>query len=427
MKKIKSSFIFLLLSFIFLFSCNEDDSLPTPTSFIASDGTYLGVIHLAYEAVPGAENYVVYHLNNQTAEWQDISWTEQTNWDDEGYLLNNGELVPGEVYQYKFRTHANGPGYGPYSEIETGYTFVPEEIEILSITRDNENNKNNIVWNDPNDYTNIQNITALEFDVYVATEDNLENFNKVGSTYNLNYNHFLGIDNTDKIYYYKIVAKYTYGLVNQHWSNLNNQYELSSEMIKEGIGGGGPDIVSYSKTDLGTVLTSGESIAYTEIKQNGSNIYLGVFEDVNVVDDGKPGVYKFNGNAWSAYGGGLPADIANSNTIGEIGIAVGSTKVYLGALAYDSIYIVETEGSSWSNNLSTGNLGYAEAPSAFDLEVLNDEIYLAVKVYPDWHLKVFKWTGTTWQTVGGDVNGFITSGEDVFDVTLENLNGTLYL
>ncbi|PLX10786.1 MAG: hypothetical protein C0597_16200 [Marinilabiliales bacterium] len=427
MKKIKSVLSFLLPVFIFLFSCSEDDSLPTPTSFIASDGTYLGVIHLAYEGVPGAEIYEVYRLNNQTAEWQDISWTEQTNWDDQGYLLNNGEIVPGEVYQYKFRTHANGPGFGPYSEIETGYSFVPDEIEIISITRDNENNTNKIVWNDPNDYSNIQNITTIEFDIYSATEDNLDNFSKVGSSYNLNYNHYLGMYDTDKVYYYKIVAKYTYGVVDQHWSNFNKLYELSSDMTKEGSGGDGPDIISYTKTDLGTVSTSGESIAFTEIKQNGSNLYLGIFKDVAITGDGMPGVFKFNGSGWTEFGGALPTDIVNSSTIGAVGIASASSKVYLGALSSDSIYIVETDGSSWSNNLSRDNLGYSETPSAFDLEVLSDEVYLAVKVYPDWDLKVYKWSGTAWQTIGGDANGFITSGEDVFDVTLDNLNGTLYL
>lgn len=420
MKKIKFLLLFILPVILFSISCEEDE-LPKPTTFIASDGTYIGTVHLAYEAVPGAENYIVYRLNNETAEWVEIYWGGQTILDDNGWDLPNDKLVPGQEYQYKFRTHANGPGHGPFSEIETGYAFDPEEVTITEITRDYEENENTIVWTDPNDYDPIQNIASKEYIVYYATEDNLDYFNAAGTTSNLSYEHYIYSGDEDKVFYYKIVIKYT--LTN------GNYYEVESDMVKEGGGSSNddPEIISYTKTDLGTVVTSGEAIKFTEFKQNGSNIYLGVLEDVGVTGYGTPAVYVLSGSSWIGTGGTLPGDITNSTSIGNMGIALSSSKIYLAALDLDSIYIHESDGSSWSDNLAVGNMGYADSHSAMDIEVLNDELYLAAKVYPDWDLKIFKWTGTAWETVGGDVNGFIESGVDIFNVSLENYNGTLYL
>ncbi|MCD4833247.1 MAG: hypothetical protein K8R31_05590 [Bacteroidales bacterium] len=421
MKKIKFILKILLPVFLFLISCEEDDSLPKPTTFIASDGTYIGVVHLAYAEVPGAEIYEVYRLNDETAEWQDISWTEQTNWDDNGWKLPNDKIIPGQVYQYKFRTHAGGPGFGPYSEIETGYAFDPEEVTITEVTRNYEESENTIIWTDPNDYEPIQNIVTKEYIVYYAEENYLDNDYEASSTAYYSYQHSIPSWCADKVLYYKIVIKYS---LTSGWD-----YEVESDWVKEGTGNGGddPDIISYTRTDLGTVVTSGEAIKFTEIKQNGSNVYLDVLEDVGVTGYGTPAVYMLSGSSWTGTGGTLPGDITNSTSIGNMGIALSSSKTYLAALDLDSIYIHESDGSTWSNNLAVGNMGFADSHSAIDIEVLNDELYLAAKVCPDWDLKIFKWTGTDWQTVGGDASGFITTGVDVFDITLENYGGTLYL
>ena len=425
MKKIKFLLLFILPIILFCISCEEDE-LPKPTTFIASDGTYIGVVHLAYEEVPGAENYEVFRLNNETAEWQDISWTSQTNWDDIGWMLPNEEIIPGQVYQYKFRTHANGPGHGPYSEIETGYAFDPEEVTITEVTRDYTESENIIIWTDPNNYDPIQNLIRKEYIVYYATEDDLDNFRKAGNTTDLSYEHYVY---ADEVYYYKVETNYTYSITNSNWSTYEAYSEVESDITKEGSGSNNddPEIISYTKTDLGTVVTSDDAITFTEFKQTGINIYLGVLEDVSLTGYGTPAVYMLNGSSWNGTGGTLPSDITSSTSIGKMGIAVSSSKIYLAALDLDSIYIHESDGSTWSNNLAAGSMGYDDSHSAMDIEVLNDELYLAAKVYPDWDLKIFKWTGTIWETVGGDASGFIESGVAIFNVSLENYNGTLYL
>lgn len=420
MKTIKHLLFFVPI-FLLLSSC-EEDTLPKPTSFITSDGTYMGVVHLAYEAISDAEIYDVYRLNSETAVWDDIAWTEMTNWDDHGYLLSDNKIIPGQEYQYKMRAHSDDASFGSYSDIETGYAFDPEEVIITEVTRDYTESENLIIWTDPNDYDPIQNIVIKEYIIYYATENNLDYFQKLKSTYDLSCEHYV---DANEVYYYKIVTNYTYSISNNTWSTYDAYYETESDPTKEGSDNNNddPEIISYTNTDLGTVVTSVDAIGFTEIKQNGSNIYLGVLEDVSVTGYGTPAVYMLSGNSWAGTGGTLPSDITG---IANMGIAVSSSKIYLAALEGDSLYIHESDGSTWSNNLAAGSMGYDDSPSDMDIEVLNDDLYLAAKVYPDWDLKILKWTGTIWETVGGDANGFIATG-NVWDPKIENIDGTLYL
>ena len=427
MRKLVPTLVMLLTVLFFVTSCEEEDSLPQTTTLNASDGTYIGVIHLSYNAVDGAENYEIDRLNEQTSEWQNIAYTTLTSCDDYGYLLNEGKPTPGQQYQFRFRPYASGPGYGSYSEIETGYAYDPQSIDFTEITRDYGSSTNEISWTDPNDYESLQNVESVEYYVYYADENYPENFSSVGNTTDLSIDHYISSYNVDKVFIYKVITKITYLIHDMSGSNYTNFIEVESNTASEGTGGDGPGIISYTKTDLGTIVSSGDAISFTEIKQNGSNIYLGALKDVSVTGYGKPAAYLFNGSSWSETGGTLPADITNSTTTSKMRIAAGSSKIYLAALSLDSIYVVESTGSSWSANLARKNLGYSECPSAMDIEVLNDELYLAAKVYPDWNLKVLKWDGATWTTIGGDASGFITSGVDVFDVSLENYGGTLYL
>lgn len=421
MKKIKLLLLIILPIILFCISCEEDE-LPKPTTFIASDGTYMGVIHLAYETVSDAEIYDVYRLNSETAFWDDIAWTDMTNWDDYGYLLYDNKIIPGQEYQYKVRAHSDDASFSPYSNIETGYSFDPEEVIITEVSRNYTESENLITWTDPNDYDPIQNIVRKEYIVYYATEDNLDYFRQVKTTTDLSCEHYV---NDERVYYYKVKTNYTYSISNSTWSTYDAYYEIESNLTKEGSGSSNddPEIISYTKTDLGTIVTSGDAILFTEMKQNGSNIYLGVLEDVSVTGYGTPAVYILSGDSWISTGGTLPSDITD---ISNMGIAISSSKIYLAALESDSLYIHESDGSTWSNNMAAGSMGYDESPSDMDIEVLNDELYLAAKVYPDWDLKIFKWTGTVWEIVGGDANGFIATGS-VWDPKIENIDGTLYL
>jgi hypothetical protein len=92
----------------------------------------------------------------------------------------------------------------------------------------------------------------------------------------------------------------------------------------------------------------------------------------------------------------------------------------------DSLSVFYWNGSSWSENLTPGNLGQDDSPSAISIEVLNNELYLAIEQHPQYDLQVLKYNGNSWDTIGGDGNGIIETGSTL-ETKLNNINGTLYL
>jgi len=132
MKKIINCLI--LIATITLISCEEVPD--TPTNFIASQGTYIGVVHLAYGDLDG--DAVVYRFNEENANWEEISWTSSSNFDDNGHDLPAPYLIPGKEYRYKMRVHSDG--YSSYTNEITGYAFKGEPAEITSINRENNGN-----------------------------------------------------------------------------------------------------------------------------------------------------------------------------------------------------------------------------------------------------------------------------------------------
>src|SRR4030066_720608 len=120
----KSSIWITIVVMVALVSCKKE-TLPQLKSFTASKGTFIGVVHLAIEQVPGAENCTIERKNPQTNQWEGIHWGNSFLWDDNGWGLPNNKLIPGQVYEYRARAHAENTGFNDWSETATGYLFSP--------------------------------------------------------------------------------------------------------------------------------------------------------------------------------------------------------------------------------------------------------------------------------------------------------------
>lgn len=184
MKKITA--LIIIIATIKLLSCKKE--LEKPDKFIASQGTYIGVVHLAYGEIDGSSAEVL-RFNEDNANWDGISWTESSNFDDNGWLLPDHYIVPDKIYRYKMRLHSDGSGYSSYTSEIIGYAFKGKPAEITSIKRENNGNEVNITinWTNPNNLSKIKNIDYnvhgwnIEYIIYYAKNSNLSDYYLAGS------------------------------------------------------------------------------------------------------------------------------------------------------------------------------------------------------------------------------------------------------
>src|SRR6056297_2474913 len=93
--------LFLCFWVFIIASCEKEIS--TPGKLEASKGTYIGVIQLSYPPVSGDGEikYVGYRMHPDYQDWNEIGWTNRTEWADEGHLLPTNEIIPGKSYEYR--------------------------------------------------------------------------------------------------------------------------------------------------------------------------------------------------------------------------------------------------------------------------------------------------------------------------------------
>ncbi len=417
----------LIILMIIILSC-EKEKITVPNDFTASQGTYIGVVHIAYGNIDGQA--IVYRYNEDNAQWEELIWSWSTQWDDVGWLLPNG-IIPGKEYRYKMRLHSDDAGYSEYSNEINGYAFKGTGAEITSINRENNGDKVDITinWRNPNDLSEIKNLQDIYYDIYRTEDGNVADYEMIKSIYSSFNNgapqYEWSYDDTwldpSKNFTYKIVTRYVYAFIDSNGDSRDyNEYIVDGNSVdNNGNGNQGNPIVEYTTTDLGQVIAASSGIVRDiEEKMVDNTLYLGAITDAALY--GKPVLYRLNGSSWQNVWNSVP-DVE----FDEINFAVSNTGSYLAGIR-DSLSVFFWDGSSWSENLTSDNLGQDDSPSAISIEVLDNELYLAIKQHPQYDLQVLKYSGSKWDTIGGDGSGIIAAGA-IFETKLKNINGTLYL
>ncbi|MDF1576504.1 MAG: hypothetical protein P1P86_15055 [Bacteroidales bacterium] len=156
------------------------------------------------------------------------------------------------------------------------------------------------------------------------------------------------------------------------------------------------------------------------MKQYGSVLYAGALNNVGATGYGDPSLLKLVSDAWQ------PVWTASQdNQFDETHFAVATDRSYVAGID-DSLCVYAWYQDQWTANLCPSNLGQADSPSDIDIEVLNDELYMAITPYPDYDLQVLKRNGDAWETVGGDGSGIIASADPRL-LQMNILDGVLYL
>jgi hypothetical protein len=427
MKKIIGFLI--TITMIAMLSCEKDT--PTPSEIVASQGTYIGVVHLAFTEISGegTVRYGAHRYNEDNATWEGIGDSEANNWDDDGYLLKDNKIVPGTIYRYKVKAHDDNGESGLSAEA-TGYAFAGEPATITSIHREEDGDDLEITvnWSDPNNLSGLKNLVEAEYRLLRTENGDLSNFKEIdrqgclSTNIKTDYSYTDWSVEKDIDYTYKVTIRYKYSKTNCHQSYTEtNYYDVDGTAVQDtsNNSNNGNPTVDYTIADLGQVVatTSNDVIIKLTEKVIDNTVYLGM---VTGSGYGTPSLYKLNGSSWQSVWSNVP-----NVSIDDVSFAVSGSDSYF-ASSDDSLCVYHWNGSSWSYNLTPNDLGQNDNPSSVLIESFNNELYMAIEQAPDYDLQVMKLNGSRWDTIGGDSNGKIATGS-IFTSSFENLDGTLYL
>jgi hypothetical protein len=329
------------------------------------------------------------------------------------------------------RTHSDGTSFSDYSKEITGYAWeaLPAELTEVSRSTASSNIQITINWANYNDISELENLLGVEYEIYRTKTDDLSDFilidtheEAIGPQASLATNYTYVDDSyqldANKTYVYKVKTRYRYDYTNTNGDYRQSSYEVEGVSMEESDSG--EPTIDYTASSLGVVASSTSgSITQLEDKYIDNNLYVGAIIDAGSSGYGKPALYQYTGSAWQEMWPSLP-DVS----FNKISFAVGSAVNYMAGIS-DSLCVYMWDGADWSNNLTPDNLGKTESPSSVSIATLNDELYMAVKQAPDYELMVMKYTGSNWETIGGDASGIIDA--NAFAPKLQNLEGTLYL
>lgn len=411
-----------IIATIIFTSCEDDPD--TPADFTASQGTYIGVVHIAYGELDGQA--IVYRFNEDNAGWDEISWTWSSNFDDDGWFLPDNRIVPGKEYRYKMRVYQEGQGdeYSGYTNEITGYAFKGDPAEITSINRENNGDKVDITisWTNPNDLSEIKNLNYITYQVYRAENGNLSDYKYAGKQeqmvtqpsdiqYEWSYND-TWLDPA-KTYSYKIETRYRYQRNTSDGSYSDDQYyEVDGITVEEDDSGNDDNpIVTYTTTDLGQLIAAASGDIIVKIKEKVVNgtLYIEAISGSSSAG-GTPSLYKFNGSSWEEV---WTCTDLNQTMSSQFGVSSSGNSYVLGSSESGKVY--QWDGSNWSD------LGLpAEHDGYYALEVFNNEVHILIENGDV--LQVHKYNGTNWLQVGAD----IASGT-IFNKNMERVNETLYV
>ena len=404
----------------FLFSGCKEQQLGISQNISVSQGTYLGVVHLSWDPVPDAQSYNIDRQDPLTNEWTNAGTVNTPPFDDYGFNLPDNKIVPGDHYFYRLSAGSADISDGNYVNADKEGWVYEQQKPVITDATIQANGSVIITWNDPNSLNNLVNFTGVTYEVY--RKDIAGNYTKIGST---DGEKTFTDNNPPQDPVYKVEAQYNYTFKNMSYGIY------SGTVIAEGedytATGGGQGTIDYVWNALGNVVTSTEAVSFVEIKEYGTVQYLGVITGADAAGHGKPAVFKLNGTSWGTVGGSYPVDIMDATSLDKMDFSMEGQNLWLAGLDNDSLYVFTYDGSTWSGNRTSKNLGAGDSPSSLAMDVSGNILFLAITEAPDYNLKVLKWNGSGWETVGGDANGYLTIGKDVFSLGLKNIDGTLYL
>ncbi len=411
----------LLVSVLFLSSCEKEIHLQQPGNFHASQGTYVGMVFLTWDPVSHAEYYNVERMDPEQGTW--VSFAPLSTGDGQAYDVEVGQF-PGKHFRYRIVAGSSVDDDSEPVEAD-GDGWAADYVPVTVTAERNGNGGVRVSWSNPPD--NYLNTGGFQYFV-LRRNNGTGDFSTIYEKPK-NDNTYLWYDdeNPGEEPEYKVLYRLFSFCMDGNGQIL---YETKMDSYSEAVAPeGGPGPVDYNRLPIADVVSSSSgSVAFVRTKAYDGSVYAGIIQDATA-EYGVPAVYRFNGSQWELQGGTYPSDLTGSTSLGQMDFTRADNKLWVAALDHDSLYVYAWDNSNWSENLTAKNLGAPGSPSSLSLDMNTDDNkpYLAITEAPDYNLKVLRWTGSAWTLVGGDNNGYLTNGKSVFSLRLTNIGGSLYV
>ena len=419
----------LLASGLLFSSCDKEIHLSAPGDFHVSQGTFLGVVELGWNPVAHAQYYNIERMDPEEGTWNMISVVNTSDGRacDVGNGLPDGQLVPGKHYRYRITAGSSvDDDSAPVEAPDDGWAYDPQPVNVTVETQQDGSVK--VSWIDSawSTVTDLRNTTGFQYkvwrrnngmDEYIVIYTKPENNN----TY-LWYTDEAPGDDPE----YKVEAIYMYSCEDDNGQKV---YTGKLHVLSEGVSPETPSglpTVRYNRLPINDVISSAaKGVVSLRIKKYNGSMYTGVLQDATGAY-GVPAVYRFNGGQWELKGGTYPDNLTSSTSLGQMDFTYAGNKLWVAALDHDSLYVYAWDGNNWSENTTPKNMGASGPPSSLslDMDLGDDQAFLAVTEAPDYDLKVYKRDGNGWVSTTAVP---ITQGQDVFSLELTNIGGSVYL
>jgi len=397
-----------------LFACDKEETLDAPSNITASQGTYMGVVHLNWAAVPNAH----YNIERKGTDgnWLDAGYiSTPPPFDDYGFNLSDNKIDFGTHYSYRIKSVSSDYDDSQFTNVSNeGWAYVLQPINI-NIT--NENGEIKLSWSDTNAF--VQNIQYLWYEIQEKYLDS-DSYHTIHSTDHLNKGNrsqtysFASNSESDLTAWYRVKASYSYKYKNMD-TETNGLCELESNEQTISEGGNGNETSSYQWNSLGSFGSCNNGISFAKTKNYNNVLYTVILDNPS---SGNPILYQSDGSSFNNISASYP--VALQNSFSDVDFTVMSDTKYMAGVS-DSAYVYSYNGT-WSSNLASNNFGYNNKPQSISIESNGQDIFTTIYTYNN-ELVVKKWNhDTVW-----DDNINIINSNSISNIEMIQLNGQIYL
>jgi beta-xylosidase len=160
---------------------------------------------------------------------------------------------------------------------------------------------------------------------------------------------------------------------------------------------------------------SGYSVS---LSSDGTRVAIGA-PGGNGNDSGQVRIYEYNGTAWTQLGGDIDGEAADDESGYSVSLSSDGTRVAIGAYLNDDngnnsgqVRIYEYNGTAWTQLGDDIDGAAANDQSGVSVSLSSDGTRVAIGAPENdsngtdsGHVRVYKYSGTAWDQVGGDIDG----------------------